>query len=252
MKRVVVFICLLAIFLVLPLVSAGFFDFWKKPTGNGIQYSPGDLGKLEAKGVELESAVKIRSNQTQNETHKICSGTSCITIQGAGTNECNYDYQCGSNQTQNETHKICSGTSCITIQGAGTNECNYDYQCGSNFQCGDANADDTTNIFDITYLIAWFYLGGPAPDSLWASNVNGDEFVNIFDITYLISYLYKGGPDLECAVVNPGNQSQQQDMTMGWSYDKTVKYLSDSQGDYEDEVMPGFFQRVEAFFRNIF
>ena len=217
MKRVVVFICLLAIFLVLPLVSAGFFDFWKKPTGNGIQYSPGDLGKLEAKGVELESAVKIRSNQTQNETHKICSGTSCI-----------------------------------TIQGAGTNECNYDYQCGSNFQCGDANADDTTNIFDITYLIAWFYLGGPAPDSLWASNVNGDEFVNIFDITYLISYLYKGGPDLECAVVNPGNQSQQQDMTMGWSYDKTVKYLSDSQGDYEDEVMPGFFQRVEAFFRNIF
>ncbi len=64
--------------------------------------------------------------------------------------------------------------------------------------CGDCNDDGTVNIFDITFLIAFLYLGGPAPANPANCDVNGDSVVNIFDVTYLIAFLYKGGPDLNC------------------------------------------------------
>ncbi len=64
--------------------------------------------------------------------------------------------------------------------------------------CGDVNCDGKINIFDITYLIAYLYKGGPAPVSIEAADVNNDGAVNIFDITYLIAYLYKGGLSPHC------------------------------------------------------
>jgi len=68
------------------------------------------------------------------------------------------------------------------------------------FDCGDVNGDMTVNIFDITYLIAYLYLEGPAPDPLKTADVNGDCTINIFDITHLICYLY-----LDCETLNcPG------------------------------------------------
>jgi hypothetical protein len=60
-------------------------------------------------------------------------------------------------------------------------------------QRGDANIDGLINIFDITYLIQYLYLGGPPPDP-YTGNVNGIDPINIFDITYLIDYLYREGP----------------------------------------------------------
>jgi hypothetical protein len=66
------------------------------------------------------------------------------------------------------------------------------------FICGDANSDETVNIFDITYMISYLYRGGPPPVPSFAGNVNGDGNINIFDITYLISYLYREGPQIEC------------------------------------------------------
>jgi C1A family cysteine protease len=74
----------------------------------------------------------------------------------------------------------------------------YKFDCEPAALCGDANRDDVINILDITYLINYVYLGGPAPDPLEMSNVNGDGAVNLLDITYLISYLYKGGPAPNC------------------------------------------------------
>jgi len=80
--------------------------------------------------------------------------------------------------------------------------CPEDYNPEQNdicsYICGDANGDGTHNIFDITYLITYLYLGGPAPDPLEAGDANGDGTINIFDITYLITYLYLEGPEPIC------------------------------------------------------
>ncbi len=61
---------------------------------------------------------------------------------------------------------------------------------------GNANGDATINIFDITYIITYLYLAGPAPIPyrICSADPNCDCTVNIFDVTYLISYLYIQGP----------------------------------------------------------
>lgn len=64
--------------------------------------------------------------------------------------------------------------------------------------CGDANSDNMVNILDITYIIAFLYRDGQAPDPMEAADCDGNGNVNILDITYLISYLYKYGPDPIC------------------------------------------------------
>ena len=64
--------------------------------------------------------------------------------------------------------------------------------------CGDANNDSTVNIFDITAIIEFLYLEGPAPDPLESADVNGDSVINIFDVTDLISFLYLDGPEPNC------------------------------------------------------
>lgn len=69
---------------------------------------------------------------------------------------------------------------------------------GNNYFCGDANNDETINILDITYIIAYLYQGGPAPNPLESSDVNNDGAVNILDISYLIAYLYMEGPEPDC------------------------------------------------------
>ncbi len=60
---------------------------------------------------------------------------------------------------------------------------------------GDVNKDWMVNIFDITYLISYLYMVGPAPLNMNNGDVNSDCVINIFDVTYLITYLYKDGPE---------------------------------------------------------
>jgi len=69
--------------------------------------------------------------------------------------------------------------------------------------CGDVTGEGVINILDITYLIAYLYNSGPAPEHLIAGDVNGSGTpeapqVNILDITYLIAYLYKSGLAPDC------------------------------------------------------
>ncbi|MFH2037547.1 MAG: dockerin type I domain-containing protein [Candidatus Zixiibacteriota bacterium] len=69
--------------------------------------------------------------------------------------------------------------------------------------CGDVTGEGIINILDITFLIAYLYKDGPAPEYLIAGDANGSGTpetpqVNILDITYLIAYLYKSGPAPNC------------------------------------------------------
>lgn len=81
---------------------------------------------------------------------------------------------------------------CSTLIGA------YGQGCDIYFICGDTDGDSLINIFDITFLIAYLYLEGPAPVPMESADVNNDGSINIFDITYLISYLYLEGPAPNC------------------------------------------------------
>ncbi len=62
---------------------------------------------------------------------------------------------------------------------------------------GDANGDGLVNLSDISMLVNYLYMDGPAPArySLCNSDPNKDCICNIFDITYLVSYLYLNGPE---------------------------------------------------------
>ncbi len=68
------------------------------------------------------------------------------------------------------------------------------------YLCGDLNNDDTVNIGDLTYIIAYLYGSGPSPYPLCLGDLNNDDTVNIGDLTYIIAYLYGGGsaPNPDC------------------------------------------------------
>ena len=61
------------------------------------------------------------------------------------------------------------------------------------YVCGDANGDGTIDISDAVSLIAYIFLGGPAPNPLAAGDANCDGTVDISDAVYLISYIFSGG-----------------------------------------------------------
>jgi hypothetical protein len=64
--------------------------------------------------------------------------------------------------------------------------------------CGDADGNEVINLLDVSYIIAFLYSGGPAPDPIESIDVNSDGIANILDITYLIAFLYQGGPEPAC------------------------------------------------------
>ena len=66
-------------------------------------------------------------------------------------------------------------------------------RCGPEFIRGDANGDEVIDVADVTYLINYLFLGGPAPDPLEAGDANSDGVVDIADTMYLINYLFIGG-----------------------------------------------------------
>jgi hypothetical protein len=80
---------------------------------------------------------------------------------------------------------------------------------------GDANGDGMINIVDLMCLINYLFIGGPAPEPLWAGDANCDGVVNIADLVYLINYLFIGGPQpcelaknsgLECGSLSEGSR----------------------------------------------
>lgn len=64
---------------------------------------------------------------------------------------------------------------------------------------GDVGNDGIgPDISDLSYLIAFLYLGGPPPPVSAKADVDGSLGVDIGDISALISYLYLAGPTIHC------------------------------------------------------
>ncbi|MEA2030089.1 MAG: FG-GAP-like repeat-containing protein, partial [candidate division Zixibacteria bacterium] len=63
---------------------------------------------------------------------------------------------------------------------------------------GDLDNNGKVDIADITYLTAYLFAGGPAPQDEGAGDVNGSGGLNVSDITYLVSYLFLDGPKPDC------------------------------------------------------
>jgi hypothetical protein len=65
------------------------------------------------------------------------------------------------------------------------------------FICGDVNMDEVVDISDVTYLVEYLFLGGPAPD-LAATDCDGDSETTISDLTCFIEYFFHYGPLPSC------------------------------------------------------
>ncbi len=67
----------------------------------------------------------------------------------------------------------------------------YHYE---NFICGDLNHDGTAaNVLDLTWIVDYFFRGGPSPAPKEAGNMNCAVGVNILDLTYLVDRLFRSG-----------------------------------------------------------
>jgi len=108
---------------------------------------------------------------------------------------------------------------------------------------GDVNNDGATSIADITYLVQYLYLGGPAPPIMANADVNGDCCLDYKDVQYLIAYLYSGGPaPVNCTCVNPPICiPTPPDHTLGIVRHSTDGYVSGPPvGRTWDELYPSF------------
>jgi len=65
------------------------------------------------------------------------------------------------------------------------------------YACGDCNEDGIIDVGDLTYLINYLFIGGPAPDPIQTGDVNSDGVVDVSDVVHFINYLFLGG-SLSC------------------------------------------------------
>ncbi|MFQ6009011.1 MAG: hypothetical protein ACE5K8_08690, partial [Candidatus Zixiibacteriota bacterium] len=59
---------------------------------------------------------------------------------------------------------------------------------------GDADYSQSINVADITYLVSYLFLSGPAPVTIQSGDASFDYDVNVNDVTYLVAYLFQNGP----------------------------------------------------------
>ena len=73
-----------------------------------------------------------------------------------------------------------------------------DFNLPSLFVRGDANGDGVINSADVSHLINYLFIGGPAPQPQDAGDANHDGTINSADVGYLINYLFVGGQTPGC------------------------------------------------------
>lgn len=63
----------------------------------------------------------------------------------------------------------------------------------SQFRRGDGNGDGAVNLTDVVHLLAYLFLGAPAPDCPDAADGNSDLALAIDDALFLLAYLFNSG-----------------------------------------------------------
>ena len=58
---------------------------------------------------------------------------------------------------------------------------------------GDVNADGRLNVADATFLVAYMFHGGAAPNPLLLADVDGSCQINVADLIYLVDFLFGDG-----------------------------------------------------------
>ena len=66
--------------------------------------------------------------------------------------------------------------------------------CGPRFRRGDANGDGGIDLSDAVKVLAYLFLGDPAPACLVAADVDGSGKIDITDAVYTLQFLFLGGP----------------------------------------------------------
>ncbi|RKX28771.1 MAG: hypothetical protein DRP47_03425, partial [Candidatus Zixiibacteriota bacterium] len=66
--------------------------------------------------------------------------------------------------------------------------------CGCCVIRGDVDHNGSVDIADLTYKVAYLFLGGPPPPCLEEMDDNGDGQYNIADLTYEVEFFFLGGP----------------------------------------------------------
>jgi len=73
------------------------------------------------------------------------------------------------------------------------------YACTLPYVCGDTDGSwDNPNISDLTYLVDYFFQGGPPPIYMDAADVNSSGIVDISDLTFIVDYMFHDGPPPDC------------------------------------------------------
>ena len=133
--------------------------------------------------------------------HKACVGTQCIDVVSSYVgqpNECDSNTQC----IVNQTHKVCSGVNCVTVQGAGVDECTSNAECQANttVSCGDTIYGDTVLTEDLFCQENGVEIGASgitldcAGHSIYSSDGNIGIFINSRDnVTVKNCYIYGFG-----------------------------------------------------------
>jgi hypothetical protein len=99
--------------------------------------------------------------------------------------------------------------------------------------CGDVNGNGypEPDISDLTYLVAYLFLGGPPPLFMESADVNclDDPLIpDISDLVYLVAYMFLGGPDLNCPPCE-GVLAKPSGIHEGGTCDVAVRHISDDQ-----------------------
>lgn len=96
-------------------------------SANGDCYVEFGIGCSVEGGYPGWYAAVMSSSCGSSATHSVCSGSSCVQVSGAGSNQCNSNTDCGGPPP---THTVCQGDgSCTSVGGAGTSRCSSWSDC---------------------------------------------------------------------------------------------------------------------------
>ncbi|MEW5994333.1 MAG: M1 family aminopeptidase [Candidatus Zixiibacteriota bacterium] len=68
---------------------------------------------------------------------------------------------------------------------------------------GDVDSSGEVDVADLTFLVAYLFQGGAAPQILNTADVDASCQINVDDVTYYVAYLFQGGPALQWGCVPP-------------------------------------------------